>query len=407
MEQIELDVNAHAYLGSAIGRDESGRVIFVPYSIPGEKVRVEISDVHKRWARARILETVSASQDRVAPRCKHFMECGGCHYQHMSYALQLEAKQEIVRSQLERIGGLDQPPVLVAVPSPSPWHTRNHMQFSVTQEGQIGLHAAQSETVIAIEECYLANEKINTLWPNLDLGSIPGLERVTIRSGVDDEMMIIFHSEFDPEVDLKIDLTASVVWMGAKRTVVMAGDDHIAMRAHDRDFRVSAGSFFQVHSTLVSQLVDRAMQALDINQDELILDLYAGVGLFSAHIAERAAQLIAVEQSPWAAADFEVNLAEFDNVILYEAHVEDVLPTIEMKPHAVLVDPPRTGLGKNVVQKLTELEPSRIIYISCDPTTLARDAKKLADGGYRLEAVIPYDLFPQTFHIETLSIWRR
>ena len=407
MTQLELELTAHAYLGSAIGRDESGRVIFVPYGIPGEKVIVEILEVHKRWARAQILETVSVSQDRVAPRCKHFTQCGGCHYQHMSYDLQLKAKQEIVRSQLERIGGIDQPPVLATVPSPSPWHTRNSMQFSVTEEGQIGLHAPGSEKIIEIDECFLPDEKISQLWPSLDLNAIPGLERVTIRSGADDEAMIVFHSELDPDVDLRIDLPASVVWIGTKGSVVMAGDDHINMRVQGRDFRVSAGSFFQVHSSAVPELNDRTMQALDIKKDELVFDLYAGVGLFSAFIAEQAEQLIAVEDSSWAAADFEHNLAEFDNVILYEARVEDVLRSLEYKPDAVLVDPPRTGLGKNIVLNLIELDPSRIIYVSCDPTTLARDAKKLTAGGYRLEEVIPIDLFPQTFHIETLSTWRK
>lgn len=407
MEQLELTLSGHAYLGSSFGRDERGRVIFVPYSIPGERVLIKIVESHKRWARGKIQEVIEPSPLRVEPRCQHFKDCGGCHYQHFPYELQLEARADVLRSQLERIGGFSDPPVAETVPSPTPWNSRNHMQFSLDQGGRLGFRAANSERIIPINECYLPDLEIGELWPKLDITPIPNLERVAFRLGDEGERMVVLHSSVDPDIEMEIDFPASVVWVRDHGYSVLAGESSFQITILERTFQVSAGSFFQVHTELASDLVNLVLEALDVVPGSTILDLYAGTGLFSAFLAEAGARVIAVEQSPWATADFEANLSEFDTVELYETSVETVLPSLHIHPDAVLVDPPRAGLGPKVTQGIIDLSPSKLVYVSCDPTTLARDGRALRDGGYNLRSITPIDLFPQTFHIESISLWEK
>lgn len=406
-ETLELTLSGMAYGGDAFGRDADGRMIFVPFAAPGEQVCVRLSEIHEHWARGSLVEVRVASGDRIAPRCRHFGECGGCHYQHLSHATQLRVKREIVQAQLERLGGFESPPVEPTVPSPDPWNTRNHLQFGLSREGKLGFQAARSHHLVTIEECHLPEPSLTDLWPRLDLQPIPGLHRVTLRSGAGEEVMIVFEAEIEPEIELDLDVPASVVWLGSRGASVLAGSDYLTQEVLGRPFRVSAESFFQVNSSLVGDLVRRALEALAPQPGETVFDLYAGVGLFSAFLAAAGARVVAVEQSPSACADFEVNLADFDSVDLYEASVEMALPAIEARPDAALVDPPRAGLEREALEALLVASPRRLAYVSCDPATLARDGKRLAQAGYRLERITPIDLFPQTYHIETLSLWLR
>jgi 23S rRNA (uracil1939-C5)-methyltransferase len=396
MEQLELTLTGHAYLGSSFGRDSEGRVIFVPYSIPGERVWIQITESHKRWARGEIIEILASSPKRIEPRCRHFADCGGCHYQHLPYELQLEAKADVLRSQLTRIGGFTDPPLDETVPSPSAWNTRNHVQFSLDSGGKLGFRAAKSDHVVPIAECHLPEVEINNVWPTLDISPNLGLKRVALRHGDQGEILIGLHSSSDPDAEMALNIPASVVWINDEGTSVMAGEAFFQITISGRVFRVSAASFFQVHTSLTPTLVNLVLDALEIQAGRTIFDLYAGVGLFSAFIAERGARVIAVEHSPWATTDFEFNLNEFDTVELYEASVDAAIPSLSDFPHAILVDPPRAGLGTAVVEGIVAHSPLRLVYVSCDPTTLARDGKALQKGGYKLKRVIPIDMFPQT-----------
>ncbi|MEW6566668.1 MAG: class I SAM-dependent RNA methyltransferase [Chloroflexota bacterium] len=404
-ESLELTLEGMAYGGDAFGREPGGRMVFVPYAAPGERVRVQPTEVHRTWARAALLEVFEPSPHRVTPRCRHFGQCGGCHYQHLSYPAQLEVKADVVRSQLMRLGGFQAPPVQPTEPSPSPWNTRNHVQFSLTPEGRLGFQAVGSHRVIPIEECHLPELALTELWLRLDLEPIPGLQRVAVRAGHAGETMVVLEGQGEPEIDVHLDVDTSLVWLGARGVTVLAGSDHLTIDVLGRSFRASAGSFFQVHTALAEALVRRVLNLLDPRPSQVIYDLYAGVGLFSAFLAQAGAAVVAVEQSESACRDFEINLDEFDRVTLYAAPVELALPAIEPQPDAVLVDPPRSGLGPQVTQALIGREPARVVMVSCDPATLARDGRQLSQAGYVLHSVIPFDLFPQTYHIETVSLW--
>jgi 23S rRNA (uracil1939-C5)-methyltransferase len=403
----EITLSGLAYGGEAFGRDANGKMFFVPFALPGERVKVETVEVHKRWARGQLVEVIEASSERVEPRCRHFTDCGGCHYQHIPYAAQPHAKAEIVRSQLERIGGFKDPPIEDAVPSPSPWNTRNRLQFNLTPEGRLGFMAARSHRIVPIDECHLPEPVLSDLWPRLDVEGIPDLDRIGLRSGAMGSSMIMLEGQGAPEMEVIIDLPASVVWLAPGGLLVLAGERSLDFRIFDRTFTVSADSFFQVHTALVEDLVQLVMRELSVQPGETIFDLYAGVGLFSAFLADEGARVVAVEESSRACSDYEKNLEAFDDVELYEAPVETALPAIQSQPDAVIVDPPRAGLSRVALQHLIDLTPPRLVYVSCDPATLARDGSRLAEAGYQFVRCTPIDLFPQTFHIETVSLWHR
>ena len=412
LAELELTLTGLAYGGEALGRDSGGRVVFVPFALPGERVQVQLLEQRRRWARARLLQVLQPSPERTVPRCRHYAVCGGCHYQHMPYADQLRAKQSILREQLQRLGKVVDPPVEPCLPAASAWNARNQLQFHLDPAGRLGfIGHAQAEggdlQVLPIQECHLPEPALSDLWPQLELEAIPGLERVGLRAGREGEAMLILHGEGPPQVELDLDLPLSVVWLWPGGLEVLAGSPHLTYEVLGREVRVSAPSFFQVQTVLAGELVRLVMEGLAVAPGELAYDLYAGVGLFSAFLAAAGARLAAVEESPWACEDFQHNLEAFDGVELYEATVEEALAGVPGSPQAVVVDPPRAGLAPAVIDRLIELAPSRLVYVSCDPATLARDAARLQAGGFRLERVVPIDLFPQTFHIEAVTHWRR
>jgi 23S rRNA (uracil1939-C5)-methyltransferase len=410
--ELELTLTGLAYGGDALGRDSGGRVVFVPFALPGERVQVRLLEHRRRWARARLLQVLQPSSERTVPRCRHFGACGGCHYQHMPYADQLRTKQSILREQLERLGKVVDPPVEPCIPAASAWNARNQLQFHLDPAGRLGfIGHAQAQggdrQVLAIQECHLPEPALSDLWPKLELEAIPGLERVGLRVGREGEAMLILHAEGPPQVEVALDLPLSVVWLWPGGLEVLAGSPHLTFEVLGREFRVSAPSFFQVQTGLTGELVRLVMEGLAVAPGELAYDLYAGVGLFSAFLAAAGARLTAVEESPWACEDFQHNLEAFEGVELYEATVEEALAGLPGSPQAVVVDPPRAGLAPAVLDRLIELAPPRLVYVSCDPATLARDAARLQSGGFRLERAVPIDLFPQTFHIEAVTHWRR
>jgi 23S rRNA (uracil1939-C5)-methyltransferase len=198
-----------------------------------------------------------------------------------------------------------------------------------------------------------------------------------------------------------------VVHLTDNDVVVMAGDDHLTMIVDDRLFHVSAASFFQVNTEIAGKMVGHLLAHLPVSLATTLLDVYCGVGLFSVFFAPFIGRLIGIESSPSACDDFTVNLDEFDTVELYEAPAENVLPALDLKPDIVIVDPPRLGLDKRALDALLVPGPARIAYVSCDPSTLARDAARLIAGGCRLIQVTPFDLFPHTYHIESISIFEK
>lgn len=402
-----IKIEKLVYGGDAMGRLEDGRAVFVPFALPGETVRIQLTEDKKRFARGAVLEVLETSPQRIEARCPHFAACGGCHYQNLNYDDQLKFKQEIFIDQLQRIGKFENPPVREIVPSPNAWNYRNHIQFHQAQTGEIGFMAANSHELVPISECHLPEATLNELWPQLELDNLEGLNRIGLRLGADDEMMLVLESDEDEAYDINIEAAIAAVQIGPEATHILSDTFYLEKEILGRRFRVSANSFFQVNTAMATQMVEHLLANLELTPESTVLDVYCGVGLFSAFIAPKVKTLIGVELSPNACEDFVENLDAFDNIAIYEDAAEKALPHLDTKADIVMVDPPRAGLAPAALDAIVTMEPHTIAYISCDPATLARDGKRLTQQGYTLLHVTPFDLFPQTYHIESISFWAR
>jgi 23S rRNA (uracil1939-C5)-methyltransferase len=396
-ETIELELTAMAHGGSALGRHGS-QVIFVPYAIPGERVRVEIKEEHARWAQARLLDVLVPSPHRVEPPCPHFGQgkCGGCHFQHIAYEAQAGFKQEVVIDvKVQDIIG-----------AAEPWSYRNHVQFSVTPKGQLGFLRLDSHDIFPVQECLIIDALLDDLWAALDM-EWPQLYRLSLRCGsATGDAMAIFELDHYEDFDIEVDFPVSCVLLLADgEVVVMMGQPYLVEHVAGRDYRVSVGSFFQVNTAGAEALVALVRDYLAPAGGETLVDLYCGVGLFGLSLAEQVEQVIGVEQDPSSAADFRHNAQGLEHVELVEGAADTMLPRIGGPVDLLVLDPPRAGAGARVVGEIARLSPRRAVYVSCDPATLARDARYLVEAGYHLAEVQPVDLFPQTFHIESVALF--
>lgn len=405
MEEQSLELTAMAHGGSALGRDQQGRVIFVPLAIPGETVRVQLKEGKERYAYAELLEVLQPSRHRIEPRCRHFGTCGGCHFQHIAYPAQLGFKTEVVRDQLERVGKFADPPVRGTLSSPAEWQYCHSATFHPAQEGRLGYWSPIEERVIPIDECHVIQPLLWQLFEDLDL-DLTGILHVTLRVGADDDLLIALETQDVEPPALEVDFPVSVAMVLPNGEAAnLVGDNYLVQRCAGRHWRVSAGSFFQANLGAAEHLVSLVDGLAALAGQETVLELYSGVGLFTATLSARAIKVVGIESNPDAISDAAVNLEETENVELYQGPVEEVLPALTDLPFDVVVmDPPPGGVDPAVIDSLLEVRAPRIVYVSCDPATFARDARRLVRGGYRLEEVSPVDMFPQTYHIEMVSL---
>jgi 23S rRNA (uracil1939-C5)-methyltransferase len=372
------------------GGDEpgAGKVVLVPYVLPGELAKVDAGDdVH-----AGLIEVTERSPDRVEPPCQYFARCGGCHYQHAPYEFQVARKVEILREQLRRVGKFEYAGEIEAITGP-PLGYRNRAQFHI--EGtRIGYRAARSHELIDIAECPISSPKLNETLK---------LIRERIRDPKFPKFVHaieIFTNEREVQLNA-IDADRPVArpfyeWMGS--TVALQYGE----------FRVSPRSFFQVNRFLIDAIVKEALQGAS---GESALDLYAGVGLFGLPLARSFKDVVAVEAGSAAVRDLEVNAEQAGvKVQVEQARVEDFVAQLVTKsdktPDFVLADPPRAGLGKSVVANLNRLAAPKLTIVSCDPATLARDLAGFVSGEaakYQIDRMALVDLFPQTYHLETIA----
>jgi 23S rRNA (uracil1939-C5)-methyltransferase len=363
---VTVTTTSMASGGEAVGRVE-GQVLFVKGALPGEVVSAQVVELRATWGRARVVEVLEPSPSRVEPRCRHFGFCGGCDWQYIDYPAQVAYKQSIVREQLARIAGLPDADVRPCIPSPVAYGYRNSTRLAVTDDGRAGYRVGGTRHVFAVEEC-----------PILE----PGLQA---------ELEEIHQAQLERGDEVSLRVQADPLRVGAF------------------DYFVSDDSFFQVNTAMASRLVDEVMDRLDLREGQSVLDLYAGVGLFTLPIAQAVGSggsVIAVESSASAVADGRRNSAAWPQAKWLQESVEDAMSSGEAGGHPVdrvVLDPPRRGVERNALLALAALRAPVVVYVSCDPATLARDARILAEKGYRLQSAQPLDLFPQTAHVETVA----
>lgn len=402
------------YGGECLGRLADGRAVFVPFVLPGELAEVEITESKPRFAHGRAVKLLEKSPDRISPPCPYFSLCGGCHYQHLGYTQQLELKKDLVKDQLERLGKLTNLPEIPITASPTAFAYRNQVQFhpawreNAEVPASLGFKRASSDEVLPIGKCLLIPDEMNELLPQIELEAGSAITRIAMRSDSEGEIMLVFEGESDEPPELSLDLPVSATYLSPSgRSLNLSGNDALVYRVLGKEFLVSPESFFQVNLPVAEEMVRHILALVEGKQNLSILELYSGVGLFTHFIAPHASQLTAIESSPSACFDFAGNLDEFENISLYEGAVEVILPEIvaQIKPiDLVVLDPPRAGLNAKARQALIDLAPKEIIYLSCDPSTLARDLRYFSEKGYILQSVHAFDMFPQTAHVECVAL---
>jgi 23S rRNA (uracil1939-C5)-methyltransferase len=419
--------------GEAMGRDETGRVVFVPYAIAGEEVVAEIVETKKNYARARLVEIVQPSPARVTPRCAHFASpssphppspspdelhqerglggeagCGGCQWQHIAYDAQLRFKTAIVREQFARIGKIPDAPVRDAIGMTEPWHYRNNVRFQMNADGRLCFRALESHDLIPIRECHILHPLLDEMFHAVNFEGAM-FDGVTLRAGTatGQKMLILEGRDAEPPA-ISIDEPVSIVYAaGDAEPVSLIGKDALHEELRGRSFRVSPASFFQVNTAMAEKLVELVERYLAPRAEDVLLDAFGGVGTFGLLMAARVARVIEIEENKSAVDDARANAVDLSNVEFHRGAVEDVLPSLKTQIDLVVADPPRAGFAPRALDALIAASPRALAYVSCDPATLARDARRLIDGGYRLMEVQPVDLFPQTFHIESVSWFER
>ena len=395
-----------------------GKAVFVPFVLAGEKIEASLTEEKPGFARAKVETILEPSPHRVSPPCPHFTRCGGCHYQHASYEHQLEIKKEILRENLRRIAKLELPCEIQLHPSP-PWNYRNRSRLQVRTQPNFaaGYFKFASHELLPVEECPISSPLINrgiaALWRSGRAGkAVEGVREIEFFANADNTRILL---EFlcAPEARRAAvrawaeELCASMPEIagvaafrepqkGVQEPLVTVGASELTYQTKTAAYRVSAGAFFQTNRFLTDELVQIVTAG---RSGELALDLYAGVGLFSTALACNFRHIVSVESSQTAASDLQYNLPVNGKAV--QSTADQYLPKAP-KPDLIIVDPPRSGLGDSVAQALANLAAPRLTYVSCDPATLARDLVPLQAAGYRAEKAHLVDLFPQTYHLETV-----
>ncbi len=405
MEKITLDITEMAHGGSAIGRASRGRTVFVPLTMPGEKVRARIVSQKNKYAQAELVEVLQPSPERVTPRCQHFAVCGGCHFQHMSYQAQLVAKESVVRDQLARLGGFNKANVQPVLPNPEPWAYQAEMVLSPVGNGRLGYWSPVKREVIPIEECPISRPELVALLHDVEL-DLPGLRKLSLRVGDDEALLAAIEVDGVEPPELEADFPVSVaIVLPDKTAASLVGDFYSVQQVNGRDFRISPGVEMVSSPAGMGVVVDTVLRYAALTGEENVIELHSGAGTLTAFLAKQAGELVAVERNPDAVADLAVNLDDLDNVNVFEGEIESVLPLMPEGVELMVAHPWANGLSRRAVSAIVAAKPARFIYVSSDVATLARDGRSLAKAGYRLVEVQPIDMQPQTFHIETVSLW--
>ncbi len=392
-----------AHGGSAVARVD-GKTYFVDGALPGETITGSIERDKPSWGTIRLTTVDEPSPDRVTPRCRHFGECGGCQWQHGAYAAQLEWKRSVVIGQLAHLGRHPDPPVSPTVAPGPPYGYRNRMDYRVVG-GRPALYARGSRRLVPLHECSLLDPALASLF--VDLGDLGAATAITLRTATTTgETLAIVTGPLPPQAS-SWGCRVAVVEDGRLRAV--HGEPVLEETVAGLPFRVTGLSFFQNNTAGAEELVRLVDTAAGVGSDDTLLDTYAGGGLFAAAVGRSAGRVVAVEVDETAAHDLQANLnrARVADYRVIGDTLERAIEGIGEYWDVAIADPPRKGLGETGIAAVTAAEPRTLVYVSCDPASLARDTALLAAAGYELSTVTPVDMFPQTFHIECVARFDR
>ena len=385
-QRLSVSIEKVAHGGHFIARHE-GQVIFARHAIPGELVDVEITSTGSSFYRADVVKVIQASPDRVTPPCRysHASGCGGCDFQHIGLARQRELKADVIAEQFSRIAKMEVNVTVEEIGEPLHWRTR--ISSTTDAKGQIGFYASRSHTVIPVEDCLIATTSVN--YAELATKQWPSKSRVEISASSDGERSIAIA----PAI------------RGSKARLTQ-GPKILKEDVFGHELQVSNSSFWQSHE-LAPQILTNEVRE-HVRDGDHVLDLYGGVGLFAAAVIDligESGRVDLIESSPSATSDARRNFAAFSNVSIHMGDVERELAKIA-RADVVVLDPPREGAGRIVLQKIVELRPRTLVYVACDPAALARDCRCLAEMGWQMSTLRAFDLFPMTHHVECVATFK-
>jgi 23S rRNA (uracil1939-C5)-methyltransferase len=442
-EILELTIEKLVYPGRSLAR-HNGRTVFLDYGLPGERVKAEILHRRKGFLEGRLVEVEAPSADRIPPRCPHFGTCGGCVYQDFVYEKQIQEKERLVRESLQKLGGFTDPPVEPIIPSPEVFFYRNKMEFSFADQNGtlvLGLHErGHFEKMFDVRSCFLQSELSNHIVAfcrdYFSHAGLPGynwhthegfLRFLVIREGKNTGEVMVALVTAKGEADLKawaeglvqkfpkitsvlhlVNPTKAQVATGEEE-IVLWGKPYIKEKIGKFNFFLSAKTFLQTNSRQTEKLYHTALELSQLSGTEWVLDLYCGAGTISLFVSPYAKEVKGVEIVPEAIEMAEKNKKEngIENVRFVLGEARKIAKQYRLenrKFDRIIVDPPRAGLHPKVIRDVLPLGAEKIVYVSCNPTTFARDAKLFAEGGYQLKRVIPVDMYPHTFHVELVGL---
>ena len=379
-DRITVEIGPIAHGGHFIARHK-GQVIFVRYGITGEEAVVEITSTSSKLARGDAIEILKASEDRVVPPCKYAVPggCGGCDFQHIEISAQLELKRSVIREQFSRLGRIEIDLDVLPVEPTNGLHWRTRMDFAISKNGKPGLYSARSKEVTEIDKCLIAVEAIND--PTMFARNWKGEDRLEVAVSSSGEKNV------------------------SRGGRSISGPTQLHEVVGEHTYEISPTSFWQSHSAAPQTLTKLVMDLMALRPGDQVCDLYGGVGLFTAPMAEDVGDIGKVhliESSHRATQDALKIFEKKKNVAVHSGRVEQKLPLIN-RVDVILLDPPRTGAGEMVIKQMLAKKPRTIVYVSCDPASMARDARALEEGGYHLNHIVGFDLFPMTQHVECVA----
>lgn len=382
-EVLEVEIGPIAHGGHFVAR-HNNQVIFVRHGITGEKVKIKVTAVNSKIAHGDVVEVLTPSVSRVSPPCKYAGRCGGCDFQHIEINKQRQLKSEVVKEQFLRIGKIDLAQLgfelsVTEVEPVNGLHWRTRMDFAVSPAGKIGFFGARSNEVVEVDDCLIADERMN----------VSELAKRGWKS--------------DARVEVAVSSTNELSVVRSGRSI--SGPTQLVEQVAGNSLKISPIAFWQSHRIAPITLIKAVLSQLEIKKSDHICDLYSGVGLFAAALINEISEqgfITLIESDKTAVSDARRIFANRKNIKILQGLVAQQLPTVK-RADLILLDPPRTGAGEIVIKQITKLRPRKIVYVACDPASLARDAKTLLDSGYKLDHISAYDLFPMTQHIECVA----
>ena len=382
-----------------------GKITFVENALPNEEVEIEITNSSKKYNEAQVVNYIKKSDKRIEPICPYYNECGGCNLLHMSYADQLKYKENKVKDIMKKYASIEEDKVKNIVPSPNIYNYRNKVTLKVDKE--LGYYKRRSNDIVSINYCYLLDDKLNNIIKKLnEIGLDKGINEVVIRNVSDDDTSLTLSLQKPLKNYEKYKKIVDKTTLIDKNNIVNTSiNSNIIARLGKTDYIVSPTAFFQVNTLQTINLYNKVLEYVKESNNPRVLDLYCGTGTIGIYVSDYAKEIIGVEINAKAIEDAKVNarLNNIENARFYSGDTKKVLSNNIFDIDLVIVDPPRQGLDEEVIKDLIKLSPEKIIYVSCDPITLARDIKLFSDS-YNVKEITPFDMFPNTYHIENIMV---